>query len=174
MKIGYAVVDLQSGEKLISQGDLPVRVTLPDGGFSQFASVGQVEPGHAPRYKCVEQIVVTQAPSYPHIVISETNAFVDEQDQVSRTYAPDQAAYQRAIENHIEAAATSRGYSSTVSLASYVTSTIPQWKAEADAFTAWRDAVWSYVFTELAKAQAGERAIPSLEEFITELPVIEW
>lgn len=85
-----------------------------------------------------------------------------------------EAAFQRAIDAHIENTAKARQYSSAVACASYATSTIPAWKAEAEAFVAWRDSVWAYVFTELGKVQADERQPPLPEAFIAELPSMEW
>lgn len=82
--------------------------------------------------------------------------------------------FEEAIEAHIEATATERDYSSATRLASYVASTKPAWKAEAEAFVAWRDDVWEYVFAELAKVQAGTRTEPTIEDFIAELPQIAW
>lgn len=88
--------------------------------------------------------------------------------------APTIDDYSRAIEAHVDGIARERGYSSAVSCASYVSSTMPQWAAEAGAFIAWRDAVWAYAFSELAKVQSGQREVPTLDAFLGELPVIEW
>lgn len=41
-------------------------------------------------------------------------------------------------------------------------------------FVAWRDAVWLYAYVERDRVMAGEREQPTVEEFIGELPVIEW
>lgn len=88
---------------------------------------------------------------------------------------PTLAAVQAAIERHVDAIAAPRNYSSAVSLASYVTSTVPIWQAEAQAFVAWRDAVWVYALAELAKVQGGERVAPATTaDFVAELPAIEW
>jgi len=82
--------------------------------------------------------------------------------------------YRIAIQAHIDATARQRDYDGGVSCASYVNSTNPQWAAEAQAFVAWRDAVWSYAFQELAKVENGEREQPTIDEFLSELPQIEW
>ena len=82
--------------------------------------------------------------------------------------------FEEAIEANIEATAVERGYANATRLANYVSSTNAEWKAEAEAFVAWRDAVWEYAFTELAKVQAGERAERSVEDFLAELPQIAW
>lgn len=82
--------------------------------------------------------------------------------------------FQSAIELHVDNVAASKSYANALSLAGYATSTVPQWQAETIAFVAWRDQVWVYSFTELSKFQNGEREIPTIEEFIAELPQIQW
>jgi len=83
---------------------------------------------------------------------------------------PTLATFQRVIEDHIDNAARGLGYSSAVSCSSYVASTVSAWAQEASLFVAWRDSVWSYAFIELGKVQGGEREIPSVSEFVAELP----
>lgn len=82
--------------------------------------------------------------------------------------------YRLEIQAMIDAKAQERQYDSGATLASYVTSTIPQWAAEATAFVAWRDSVWTSALAELGKVQSGEREQPSVEAFLAELPVMEW
>lgn len=79
-----------------------------------------------------------------------------------------------AIQSHVDATAKARGYADGVALAGYSTSTIPSWSAEAQAFIAWRDAVWIYAYTELAKVNGGQRPVPTIAELIAELPTITW
>ena len=85
--------------------------------------------------------------------------------------------YSTAIQAHIDETAQLRpggGYADGVTASSYVSSTVPVWAADANAFVAWRDSVWIYAFTELAKAQAGQRSAPTVGDFIKELPAIKW
>jgi hypothetical protein len=84
------------------------------------------------------------------------------------------ADYSDAIQHHIDTAARSRGYRDGFALAGYVTSTIQGWAEEAIAFIAWRDAVWSHAYVELAKVQGGWRPQPTISELIAELPTIQW
>lgn len=84
-----------------------------------------------------------------------------------------EADYFTAIQSHIDTTAQSRRYDSGISLATYTTSTIPTYAAEASAFVAWRDAVWLYANGELAKVQNGQR-LPTVSELISELPEIVW
>lgn len=79
-----------------------------------------------------------------------------------------------AIQAHLDAAAQSRQYDNSFTLASYVSSTHPEWAAEAAAFIAWRDAVWLHALVELQRVQNGDRPIPTLGGFLEELPLIEW
>jgi len=87
---------------------------------------------------------------------------------------PTLADYENTIQALVDTTATEKMFRDGVTLASYVASTNPQWAAEAQAFVAWRDAVWAYAYAELAKVQAGERAQPTPEDFLTELPAIVW
>jgi hypothetical protein len=82
--------------------------------------------------------------------------------------------FRLAIQAHVDQTAQARRYDSGNSLASYVASTNEAWAAEAQAFVAWRDAVWVHAYAELDKVTAGDRPVPGLDEFMGELPVIEW
>lgn len=82
--------------------------------------------------------------------------------------------YRFAIQAHIDATAQARNYDSGLTCASYTGSTNPAWAAEATAFVAWRDDVWTYAYSEFAKVQAGERPQPSIAEIIGDLPVMTW
>ena len=82
--------------------------------------------------------------------------------------------YRLEIQAMIDAKASERQYDSGAALASYVNSTVELWATEAQAFVAWRDAVWIFALAELDKVQAGERDQPSVEDFLAELPEFEW
>lgn len=84
------------------------------------------------------------------------------------------AEFSSGISEYMEAVAAQKQYSSVLNCTSYTTSTNEQWKAEADTFIAWRDNVLAYSYTELAKFQSGEREPVTIEQFLTELPVISW
>ena len=83
--------------------------------------------------------------------------------------------YRQAVQAHIDATAAQRGYEAGHTLAGYVASAVPLWQAEAEAFVAWRDQVWMFVFDTLAQIEAGEAAPPeSTQALIDTLPAIEW
>ena len=84
------------------------------------------------------------------------------------------AELQAGISAHVNRVARGRGYDDGVSCASYAASTVPLWAAEAGAFIAWRDAVWSAVLDGLESVQSGKTPMPVLQDIIEALPVIEW
>lgn len=84
------------------------------------------------------------------------------------------APFGAAIQAHLDATARARGYDGALSITTYIGSSIPQWAAEAAAFFAWRDQVWAYAYTELAKVKARQRGAPTPAELVEELPAISW
>ncbi|WLR98758.1 hypothetical protein [Shinella sumterensis] len=88
--------------------------------------------------------------------------------------APTIHDYETAIQAVVDATAKEKLFRDGVTLASYTASTNPQWAAEALAFVAWRDGVWAYAYSELAKVQSGQRQQPTVEEFLAEVEPIEW
>lgn len=75
-----------------------------------------------------------------------------------------------AIDAFVETQARRLGYNSAAHCASYVASTVPDWAAEAQAFVAWRDAVWLAAFTHAAAVETGE-APATLDAALAALPV---
>lgn len=84
------------------------------------------------------------------------------------------AEFTEALEVAINAKAAEKTYSSGVSCASYISSTNIQWSEEAAAFIAWRDNCYEYSYDYLAQAQSGQIPNPTIEDFISGLPVMEW
>ncbi|MDX1159423.1 hypothetical protein GOL34_30950, partial [Sinorhizobium medicae] len=79
-----------------------------------------------------------------------------------------------AIQAHLDAKARERQYDGIQTAITYRGDPNPQFSAEGEALFAWRSAVWTYSTAELVKVLAGERAEPSLEEFMAELPAFQW
>jgi hypothetical protein len=80
---------------------------------------------------------------------------------------------ERKVGALLDSTAQSRGYSNSQSIASYVSSSNVQWKAEADAFVAWRDQVWEHVYIEYMDIDAGG-SIANEDTFMASLPKIVW
>ncbi len=88
--------------------------------------------------------------------------------------APTINDYENAIQSLVDNTAREKQFRDGVTLASYTASTKPNWAAEAQAFVAWRDNVWSYAYGELAKVQSGQREQPTVNEFLAEIAPIVW
>lgn len=76
------------------------------------------------------------------------------------------------VQNHLDSECQKLGYDNGFACASYIASSVPKFKAEAECFVLWRDQVWSYCYEQLALYEQGEREIPT--DIIAELPVLEW
>ncbi|MBK3745656.1 hypothetical protein G3A39_41595 [Paraburkholderia aspalathi] len=82
--------------------------------------------------------------------------------------------YRLVIQSHLDTTAQQRQYDRMQTAISYRGDPNPQYAAEADALFIWRSEVWTYAMAELAKVESGARAIPTVDEFIAELPAFVW
>lgn len=75
------------------------------------------------------------------------------------------------VQAWLDATACQNGYDSLSSCISYIGSTITQWRADAVAALAWRDAVWQACFQWQQSASANPPAtLPTSAEVIAQLP----
>ncbi|QWW67960.1 hypothetical protein [Rhizobium sp. WYJ-E13] len=82
--------------------------------------------------------------------------------------------YANAVQAHVDATANAREFNDGVTAATYLTSSISRWRADAEALVAWRDQVWAYSYGELDRVRNGLRPQPTIDVFINELPAISW
>jgi hypothetical protein len=78
------------------------------------------------------------------------------------------------LKSYLDSVAQQKQYADAISCTSYANSTNLEWKAEAEAFIAWRDSVFNYIIAQQILMQNGDRPIPDFAEFLEELPVIGW
>lgn len=76
----------------------------------------------------------------------------------AETLAQTQSRLSGVLTSAINEGAQSWGYDDIVSAVSYVTSTVPQYVADANALTKWRDEVWAWAIPALNSVIAGETA----------------
>lgn len=81
---------------------------------------------------------------------------------------------EEAVQRHLDNSVRARGYSGILSCCSYAAGLDPTFAAEGTAALAWRDAVWRHCYDALADCLAGTRPIPTVDEFIAELPALIW
>lgn len=78
------------------------------------------------------------------------------------------------VQQHLDATARTRNYDGILSLCSYAASAHPKFGPEGLAGVAWRDAVWAACYTILAEGLAGQRAVPTADELLAEVPPMVW
>ncbi|WP_019573369.1 hypothetical protein [Curvibacter lanceolatus] len=75
------------------------------------------------------------------------------------------------LEAKVDAVAAAWGYKDGATLASWATSAVKAWAADAKAFVAWRDAVWTAYLAAAAKIQSGKSDLPaSAADLLATLP----
>jgi hypothetical protein len=76
-----------------------------------------------------------------------------------------------ALEAQVDATAKAWGYKDGATLASWATSAVKAWAADARAFVAWRDSVWSAYLAAAADVQSGKADLPaSTADLLATLP----
>jgi hypothetical protein len=79
--------------------------------------------------------------------------------------------YESAAQIRLDSVAQSWGYDSLVSAASYASSTVAQYKADALSLIAWRDAVWQKAYEIELSVKAGTQTMPATPaDFVALLP----
>lgn len=83
-------------------------------------------------------------------------------------------AFTFAIESLLDSTVQVRDYKNILHACSYINSIIPQYQAEAVAASQWRDMVWVKAYEIQNEILNSQRQIPTIEEFLAELPALEW
>lgn len=79
-----------------------------------------------------------------------------------------------AIQSHMDQAAKAAGYDDIKAAVTYADEpAVPRFQAEGQAFRAWRSLCWDYGYEQLAAVKANTRALPTIEQFLEELPPLD-
>lgn len=91
---------------------------------------------------------------------------------VTVSLTPDQirAQYEAAAQDILDSTAQSWGYDSVISAASYASSGVARYKAEADALIAWRDSLWQAAYNVEVSVQNGAAMPATAADFLAMLP----
>lgn len=157
--------------EILESGVVSIRFINPDGSFHR-------------EFRCPGDNI-TDLPILIRTAIREkwTPAFIIQWDLdlMNNTEEPELTAptlrdYEDALQAKVDRVAQEKLYRDGVTLASYAMSQNPTYSAEARAFLDWRDSFWDYANTELAKAlsEPPQRDVPTISEFLAEMPVIQW
>lgn len=89
----------------------------------------------------------------------------------SPTFADVVQALMPGVQAWMESVVRANGYDSVISCASYANSSVEQWRKDALAVIAWRDAVWQAAYAWQSGANGELPAtIPTLAQVIAQLP----
>jgi hypothetical protein len=115
--------------------------------------------------KLVDGVLIALTPE-------EVAAFEAAQQASRPTEAEVLAAYEKAVDDHMNAHARALDYDSLLSAISYAEEpAVPKFQLEGQALRAWRSLCWAKCHEVLNAVKAGERAAPTHDELIAELPV---
>ena len=79
------------------------------------------------------------------------------------------------VENYMNSVVQERNYDNiTTCIGRYYNSPVDKFRLEAQAVNVWVSEVWVKCYAILDEVLAGTREIPTLEELINELPVLDW
>ena len=79
--------------------------------------------------------------------------------------------YETAVQSHLDNQAQLLRFDNIMTAVSYADEpSVPSFQQEGLALRAWRSLVWAYVYQALDDVLTGERAQPSIEQLISELP----
>lgn len=78
------------------------------------------------------------------------------------------------VQSYLDDTGRQRGYDGILSACTYATSTNTRFAAEGQACVNLRDEVWTSCYAIFDAVAAGQRPIPTWEELLAELPVIQW
>ena len=81
--------------------------------------------------------------------------------------------YDAAMEQFLREEREARGYT-TREPDSYLTSEVPRWAQDARDWVSHRDAVMEYALELINAVERGERPPPTMEEFLANMPQIQW
>jgi hypothetical protein len=79
-----------------------------------------------------------------------------------------------AVQQRLDDFVKARNYDSILSACTYATDVNPQFKAEGKYALRLRSETWAKCYEIMGEVLAGQREIPTLEEFLAELPAMEW
>lgn len=80
-----------------------------------------------------------------------------------------------SVDRYLNETVQAKGYDSILSACTYAFDTADEiFAEEGKKCLAWRSLVYRKCYDIMAQVEAGERAIPTEEELLAELPVLEW
>ena len=82
--------------------------------------------------------------------------------------------YQAAVQKRLDDFAQTRNYNGILSACTYAASTVARFKAEGQYCGNARDTTWAKCYEILDTVNSNSRPMPTLEQLMSELPVLSW
>lgn len=82
--------------------------------------------------------------------------------------------YQVAVQQRLDTFAQTRNYDGILSACTYATSAVARFKTEGQYCVSVRDATWAKCYEILDAVNSNSRPMPTLEQLMSELPVLSW
>ena len=143
-------------------------------GFYDEAIHGDNIPADAVEITAEEHQSLLEGQSQDKIISADADGKPILKDPPPPTVEQIIAQYDAAVQQRLDDFAKTRNYTNIMSAATYATSTAPKFKAEGQYAVEARDATWAKCYEVLAAVEAGSRPMPTLDELLTELPVLTW
>jgi hypothetical protein len=99
--------------------------------------------------------------------------FIEPTDPV-KTLEEIKQEFNAGIQVYLDKVAKLKLYESSIHCTTYINSTNQLWAAEAQAYIAWRDAVWVMVYDLLSQYEQGEIELGTVADLINLLPEMVW
>lgn len=169
--INLTTLEYPLTEAQVIDATYPPNTSIPR-PFRAPEGYAEVQPAPIPEYDPITQVVAETDPALGDDGWVQTWAVVQ--------LAPEQvaantfAAVRAAVQEMLDTKAAERSYDGILSAATYVTSTVPKFAAEAQACIAWRDVCWDACYAILNEVQTGARPLPTVAQVLAEMPTLEW
>ena len=82
--------------------------------------------------------------------------------------------YQAAVQKRLDDFAQTRNYSGILSACTYAESAVARFKTEGQYCVSVRDSTWAKCYEILNAVNSNSRPMPTLEQLMSELPILSW
>ena len=144
------------------------------GGFYVREIHGDNIPADAVEITTEEHQALLEGQSQGKLIQADANGLPVLVDPPPPTPEQIVAQYTGGVQQHLDTFAQTRNYDGILSAATYATSTVPKFAAEGQYAVEARDSTWAKCYEILAAVEAGSRPMLTLDELLTELPVLTW
>jgi len=84
-----------------------------------------------------------------------------------------ESQYVAVVQTQLDLIAKSYGYDNIKTAVTYADEpAVAKFQTDGKALRAWRSLVWNYCYEQLALVEAGSRTQPTIDEWVSELPVL--